>query len=139
MYGCTYTVRFAHVRPQGALLNHMSWCTLLFTWNEKLPINNSPRCFTNGNGAPAWVCDGHNYTDDFRGVVDAGCDFIQGVLAPDGRLLQDHFVDVWRMVARHYAAYLDGETPHPLFTAWRADRFGPGGAPAADREEMIIG
>jgi sarcosine oxidase, subunit beta len=44
------------------------------------------------------------------------------------------------VVARHYAAYLDGETPHPLFTAWRADRFGPGGAPpAAAREEMIIG
>jgi len=44
------------------------------------------------------------------------------------------------VVARHYAAYLDGETPHPLFTAWRADRFGPGGAPpSADREEMIIG
>ena len=45
------------------------------------------------------------------------------------------------VVARHYAAYLDGEPPHPFFTAWRADRFGPGGAapPAADREEMIIG
>ena len=43
-------------------------------------------------------------------------------------------------VARHYAAYLDGEPPHPLFAAWRADRFGPGGAPpSADREEMIIG
>jgi sarcosine oxidase subunit beta len=44
------------------------------------------------------------------------------------------------VVARHYAAYLDGGTPHPFFTAWRADRFGTGGAPpAADREEMIIG
>ncbi|HEY4395417.1 MAG TPA: FAD-binding oxidoreductase [Polyangia bacterium] len=44
------------------------------------------------------------------------------------------------VVARHYAAYLDGETPHPLFSAWRADRFGPGGAPPpADREEMVIG
>ncbi len=44
------------------------------------------------------------------------------------------------VVARHYAAYLDGEPPHPFFTAWRADRFGPGGAPpSADREEMIIG
>ena len=44
------------------------------------------------------------------------------------------------VVARHYAAYLDGETPHPFFTAWRADRFAPGGAPpSADREEMIIG
>jgi sarcosine oxidase subunit beta len=43
-------------------------------------------------------------------------------------------------VARHYAAYLDGEPPHPLFASWRADRFGPGGAPpSADREEMIIG
>jgi sarcosine oxidase subunit beta len=44
------------------------------------------------------------------------------------------------VVARHYAAYLDGEPPHPFFTAWRADRFAPGGAPpSADREEMIIG
>jgi sarcosine oxidase, subunit beta len=44
------------------------------------------------------------------------------------------------VVARHYAAYLAGETPHPFFTAWRADRFGPGGPlPAADREDMIIG
>jgi sarcosine oxidase subunit beta len=44
------------------------------------------------------------------------------------------------VVARHYAAYLDGEAPHPFFTAWRADRFAAGGAPpAADREEMIIG
>jgi sarcosine oxidase subunit beta len=44
------------------------------------------------------------------------------------------------VVARHYAAYLDGAPPHPFFTAWRADRFGPDGPPpAADREEMIIG
>jgi sarcosine oxidase, subunit beta len=44
------------------------------------------------------------------------------------------------VVARYYAAYLAGETPHPFFTAWRADRFGPDGTPpAADREEMIIG
>ena len=44
------------------------------------------------------------------------------------------------VVARHYAAYLDGAPPHPFFTAWRADRFGPGDAPpATDREEMIIG
>ena len=44
------------------------------------------------------------------------------------------------VVARHYAAYLDGGPPHPFFTAWRASRFGPGGAPpSADREEMIIG
>ncbi|HEY6476083.1 MAG TPA: FAD-binding oxidoreductase [Polyangia bacterium] len=44
------------------------------------------------------------------------------------------------VVARHYAAYLEGETPHALFAAWRADRFGPGAAPpGADREQMIIG
>ena len=34
--------------PQGALLNHMSWPTLLFTWNEKFPISSRPRCLTNG-------------------------------------------------------------------------------------------
>ena len=34
--------------PHGALLNHMSWWTLLFTWNEKLPISSRPRCLTSG-------------------------------------------------------------------------------------------
>jgi sarcosine oxidase subunit beta len=44
------------------------------------------------------------------------------------------------VVARHYAAFLTGGPVHPLFAAWRADRFGGGGAgPTADREEMIIG
>jgi sarcosine oxidase subunit beta len=46
------------------------------------------------------------------------------------------------VVARHYAAYLTGGTPHPLFEAWRADRFAPGGGGrrgARAREEMIIG
>ena len=33
---------------QGALLNHMSWCTVWLTWNEKLPISSLPRCFTSG-------------------------------------------------------------------------------------------
>jgi len=56
-----------------------------------------------GNGAPAWACEGRNYTNDFLGVIRAGCEFIQGLAAPDGRTLQDHFVDVWQLVARHYA------------------------------------
>jgi sarcosine oxidase subunit beta len=48
------------------------------------------------------------------------------------------------VVARHYAAFLTGGPVHPLFAAWRADRFaGPGaggaGPAAVDREEMIIG
>ena len=34
--------------PHGALLNHMSWPTLLLTWNEKLPISSRPRCLTIG-------------------------------------------------------------------------------------------
>ncbi|MES1208348.1 MAG: FAD-binding oxidoreductase, partial [Pseudomonadota bacterium] len=44
------------------------------------------------------------------------------------------------VVARHYAAFLRGDPPHPFFDAWRASRF-TGGGPAAggDREEMIIG
>src|ERR1043166_5748886 len=33
---------------QGELLNHMSCCTFAFTWNEKLPMRSSPRCFTIG-------------------------------------------------------------------------------------------
>ena len=44
------------------------------------------------------------------------------------------------VVARHYAAYLRGDPPHPFFAAWRADRFtGGGSSPARDREEMVIG
>lgn len=43
------------------------------------------------------------------------------------------------VVARHYAAYLAGDTPHPLFAAWRADRFAGGRAPASGREDMFIG
>ncbi len=43
------------------------------------------------------------------------------------------------VIALHYAAYLAGEDPHPFFTAWRADRFGPGGTAGGDREEMVIG
>lgn len=60
-------------------------------------------CFTGGNGAPAWVCEGHSYSNDFRGAIDAGCDFLSGVTAPDGRTLQDHFVDVWSLVGHHFA------------------------------------
>jgi endoglycosylceramidase len=60
-------------------------------------------CFSNGNGAPGWVCDGRGYSNDQNGQLQAGCDFFQGALAPDGRTLMDHFVDVWRLVARHYA------------------------------------
>jgi sarcosine oxidase subunit beta len=43
------------------------------------------------------------------------------------------------VVARHYAAALCGDTPHPFFQAWRADRFATGGTPAAHREQMTIG
>ncbi len=44
------------------------------------------------------------------------------------------------VVARHYAAFLRGDPPHPFFAAWRAGRFTGGGGPGAgDREEMIIG
>ena len=47
------------------------------------------------------------------------------------------------VVARHYAAYLAGDTPHPLFAAWRADRFVAGRTPASGGggggEDMFIG
>jgi sarcosine oxidase subunit beta len=44
------------------------------------------------------------------------------------------------VVARHYAAYLLGEPPHPFFDAWSAARFAPGRPPPkTDREEMFIG
>lgn len=60
-------------------------------------------CFTNGNGAPAWTCNGRGYPDGIAGYGQAGCDFFLGAKAPDGRTLMDHFVDVWRLVARRYA------------------------------------
>ncbi len=60
-------------------------------------------CFTNGNGAPAWLCSGRGYTDDTAGQLQAACDFFKGAVAQDGRPLMDHFVDTWRLVARHYA------------------------------------
>jgi len=56
-----------------------------------------------GNGAPAWVCDGHTYPMDQNGVLQAACDFFQGGTAADGRSLMDHFVEAWEVVARHYA------------------------------------
>jgi hypothetical protein len=43
------------------------------------------------------------------------------------------------VVARHYAAFLAGDAPHPLFAAWRADRFAGGAAPASGGEDMFIG
>ena len=46
------------------------------------------------------------------------------------------------VVARHYAAHLTGGPTHPLFGAWRPDRFAGGGGGMPDpteREEMIIG
>ena len=43
------------------------------------------------------------------------------------------------VVARHYAALLRGDAPHPFFDAWRASRFTGGGPAGGAREEMIIG
>jgi Cellulase (glycosyl hydrolase family 5)/Glycoside hydrolase family 5 C-terminal domain len=60
-------------------------------------------CFTNGNGAPAWTCEGRGYSDDLLGVAAASCDFFTGATAPDGRTLMDHLVDTWSLVAHHYA------------------------------------
>ncbi len=59
--------------------------------------------FTNGNGAPAWTCAGRGYSDDYAGTLAAACDFFTGATATDGRTLMDHFADVWRLVARHFA------------------------------------
>jgi sarcosine oxidase subunit beta len=43
------------------------------------------------------------------------------------------------VVARHYAGFLRGDSPHPFFQAWRASRFSEGGPGGGHREEMIIG
>src|SRR5581483_853305 len=55
-------------------------------------------CFPGGNGAPAWTCEGGGYP----GPMQAQHDFWAGALAPDGRRLIDHLLDVWRLLARHY-------------------------------------
>jgi sarcosine oxidase subunit beta len=53
---------------------------------------------------------------------------------------QGHGFMMAPVVARHYARMLVGETPHPLFEAWRASRFsGPAPARGGEREDMIIG
>jgi len=57
---------------------------------------------TGGNGAPAWSCEGKGYPRDVVGGWMAQRDFWAGALAPDGRPLLDHFLDVWRVLARHY-------------------------------------
>lgn len=63
-----------------------------------------------GLGAPAWICDGHNYPPGDAGILFATCDFFRPegrpqppATAADGRLLREHFLDAWRMVVRHYA------------------------------------
>jgi endoglycosylceramidase len=58
---------------------------------------------TGGNGAPAWSCEGQGYARDAFGGWAAQHDFWAGALAPDGRPLVEHFLDVWRAVARRYA------------------------------------
>ena len=61
--------------PQGALLNHMSWPTLLFTWNEKLPMSKRPRCLTNGKiGAVGTVRIGRKQQIDLVDVDQLGVD-----------------------------------------------------------------
>ncbi len=57
---------------------------------------------TGGNGAPAWSCEGQGYSRDFAGGWAAQHDFWAGALAPDGRPLLDHFLDVWRTLAGRY-------------------------------------
>jgi endoglycosylceramidase len=57
---------------------------------------------TGGNGAPAWSCEGLGYARDAFGGWEAQHDFWHGAVAPDGRPLLDHFLDVWRAVAHHY-------------------------------------
>lgn len=70
---------------------------------------NWSRCI-GGLGAPAWICDGHNYPQGEGGLLAATCDFFRvegGVRPPatasDGRLVREHFLDAWRIVVRRYA------------------------------------
>jgi endoglycosylceramidase len=58
---------------------------------------------TGGNGVPAWTCEGRGYPATLDGAYRAQTDFWAGALAPDGRRLVDHLLDVWERVARRYA------------------------------------
>jgi endoglycosylceramidase len=57
---------------------------------------------TGGNGVPAWTCAGKGYAPDVFGGFQAEHDFWHGALAPDGRTLIAHLVEIWRRLARHY-------------------------------------
>lgn len=57
---------------------------------------------TGGNGAPAWSCEGKGYSRDIAGAWQAQHDFWAGALAPTGRPLVEHFLDVWERLAAHY-------------------------------------
>lgn len=58
-------------------------------------------CF-GGNGVPAWTCESYPP----GAVGQAMHDFWSGALAPDGRRLIDHLLDVWRRLARRYRGRL---------------------------------
>ena len=57
-----------------------------------------------GNGVPAWTCEG-KYEPGPGAPFQAQHDFWAGALAPDGRRLIDHLLDVWRRLARHYRGW----------------------------------
>ena len=58
-----------------------------------------------GIGMPAWTCAGMSYPPDVTGAFQAQHDFWAGALAPDGRTLVDHFLEVWRRVIRRYRGW----------------------------------
>ncbi len=49
---------------------------------------------TGGNGVPAWTCAGKGYAPDVFGGFQAEHDFWHGALAPDGRTLIAHLVEI---------------------------------------------
>lgn len=58
---------------------------------------------TGGNGAPKWVCDGHNYGPPGADAsYKAQTDFWAGVKGPDGVSLIDHYLKVWKRIAERY-------------------------------------
>lgn len=61
---------------------------------------------TGGLGMPAWTCEGQGYSQDLAGAWAAQHDFWAGALAPTGRTLVEHFLDVWERLVRHYRGSL---------------------------------
>jgi sarcosine oxidase subunit beta len=122
--------RGAHDRPGSTLASSLSFLqTMARAITEVMPILAAVKVVRQWAGPYDMSPDGNPIVGEAPGAPGfyVCCGF------------QGHGFMMAPVVARHYARMLTGETPHPLFEAWRASRFS-GPAPAGgERETMIIG